>query len=148
VALYFRFCVDTDFGGGNIRGRVGSLQEEAGNKTSKDDNLIAQNAANSTLTLGLIDSNGDLIEFTTGVAVTAEKLEATKEDVKEAKTTTTKISEDTTQDPREIEDTTEANGEELYEEVEIGEVILTTPSPSNLRAVENKICRRLFCFLR
>jgi hypothetical protein len=53
----------------------------------------------------------------------------------------TKILEDTTQDPRDIEDTTEANGEELYEEVEIEEVILTTPRPSNLRTVENKICR-------
>ncbi len=86
--------------------------------------------------------------MTTGVANTAEKLEVTEEDVKEVKTTTTKILEDTTQDPRDIEDTTEASGEELYEEVEIGEVILTTPRPSNLRTVENKICRRLFFFLR
>jgi hypothetical protein len=85
---------------------------------------------------------------TTGVAVTAEKLEATEEDVNEVKTTTTKISEETTQDPRDIEDTTEASGEELYEEVEIGEVILTTPSPSNLRSVENKICRGQFFFVR
>jgi hypothetical protein len=109
---------------------------------------MTQNAANGTLTLGLVDSNGDLIEVTTGIAVTAEKLEATEEDVKEIKTTTTKILEDTTQDPRDIEDTTETSGEELYEEVEIGEVILTTPCPSDLRAVENKICRRLFFFLR
>jgi hypothetical protein len=109
---------------------------------------MTQNAANSTLTLGLVDTNGDLIEMTTGVAVTAEKLEATEEDVKEVKTTTTEIAEDTTQDPRDIEDTTEASGEELYEEVEIEEVILTTPSPSNLRAVENKICRGRFFFLR
>jgi hypothetical protein len=146
--FYICFCVDADIGSDNIRGRVGSLQEEAGNKTSKDDNLITQNAANGTLTLGLVDSNGDLIEFTTDVAVTAEKLEATEEDGKKVKTTTTKILEDTTQDPRDIEDTTEASGEELYEEVEIEEVILTTPRPSNIRAVENKICRRLFCFLR
>jgi len=97
----------------------------------------------------LADSNGDLVEAATEVAgiVEAEKIAFTTEDNIEVKATTTEIVEDTTQDPRDAEDTTEGSGVEvyedegeLYEEEETEVVTLTTPSPttSSLRAVRTR----------